>query len=109
MCRRRFEHCDWRDLCHSLQIENVTLCKAEAEQDSAKCAIIIWFDLSSAFDTDDPSFLLNRLKHQVGIQGIALQWFTYYLTHTVDVSLSTRRTSSTPLPSSPVEHLNAPS
>ena len=37
-------------------------------------------DLSAAFDTVGHHILLNRLKSLVGLSGIFLKWFYYYLT-----------------------------
>ena len=42
------------------------------------CSIIIFLDLSAAFDTIDHSLLIRRLQC-IGITGTALDWFTSYL------------------------------
>ena len=43
--------------------------------------ILITLDLSSAFDTLDPSTLIQRLNTYLGVSDVALKWFTSYLSN----------------------------
>ena len=47
--------------------------------DDGQCVILVFLDLSAAFDTVDHYILLNRLYHCFGIGGKALTWFRSYL------------------------------
>ena len=47
---------------------------------SNTCCQLILLDLSSAFDTLDHNILISRLT-LMGISGLALKWFTLYLTN----------------------------
>ena len=47
--------------------------------DENECTIILFLDLSAAFDTIDFEKLLQILSDQIGIGGVALQWFRSFL------------------------------
>ena len=47
--------------------------------DKNQATIIVVFDLSTAFDTIDPDKLLQILHDEIGIGGVALQWFRSFL------------------------------
>ena len=47
--------------------------------DDNKCTIILFLDLSAAFDTIDHNKLLKILSEELGIGGVALQWFKSFL------------------------------
>ena len=47
--------------------------------DEQKPSILMLLDLSAAFDTVDQSKLLLILQDEIGIEGIALKWFTSFL------------------------------
>ena len=42
-------------------------------------SIVMFLDLSAAFDTVDQKKLVNILRDQIGIRGIALKWFESFL------------------------------
>ena len=48
--------------------------------DENKCTIMIFLDLSAAFDTIDTDTLLQILHDEIGVDGIALEWFRSFLT-----------------------------
>ncbi len=48
--------------------------------DSQHVVVLVMLDLSTAFDTVNHEILLERLSGNIGISGIALQWFRSCLT-----------------------------
>ena len=48
--------------------------------DSNLAIIILLIDLSAAFDTVDIDLLLDILQYELGIRGVALNWFRSFLT-----------------------------
>ena len=51
-----------------------------ATLDRGQISLLDMFDLNAAFDTVDHSILLRRLEISFGIWGVALEWFSSYLT-----------------------------
>lgn len=47
--------------------------------DSITTRLLVFFDLSAAFDTIDPDKLLQILHDELGIGGVALEWFRSFL------------------------------
>ena len=47
--------------------------------DSNKCTVIIFLDLSAAFDTIDIDKLFEILHFEIGVKGTALKWFHSFL------------------------------
>jgi hypothetical protein len=47
--------------------------------DNGKPSIVLLLDLSAAFDTVDQQKLLQILQYEIGVEGIALQWFKSFL------------------------------
>ena len=47
--------------------------------DNDQCTIIIFLDLSAAFDTIDIDKMISILEDEIGITDIALQWFRSFL------------------------------
>ena len=48
--------------------------------DNNMATVVIFLDLSAAFDTIDINKLLEILENEIGICGTALQWFRSFLT-----------------------------
>ena len=48
--------------------------------DNNMATVVIFLDLSAAFDTIDVDKLLEILEHEIGIGGTSLQWFRSFLT-----------------------------
>ena len=48
--------------------------------DKNLASVVLLLDLSAAFDTVDHEKLLNNLEVEIGITGIAVQWFREFLT-----------------------------
>ena len=55
---------------------NDLLCIADTKQH----VVLLLLDLSAAFDTIDPDKLLEILREELDIDGIALKWFHSFLT-----------------------------
>ena len=47
--------------------------------DEKKATVVMLLDLSAAFDTVDHDKLLNILQREIGVCGVALEWFSSYL------------------------------
>ena len=48
--------------------------------DNDQCTVMLFLDLSAAFDTIDIEKLLEILSDEIGVTGVALQWFRSFLT-----------------------------
>ena len=48
--------------------------------DDHKASLVVFLDLSAAFDTIDHTILVNRLRNDYGLSGKALDWLESYLT-----------------------------
>ena len=59
--------------------------------DKKSATVLMLLDLSAAFDTVDHNKMCSILKNEIGISGVALQWFSSFLkyrTHKVKVGNS---------------------
>lgn len=74
-----------------LKVMNDILCCL----DSGDGVILVFLDLSAAFDTIDHSILLNHLERVVSFQGVALSRFSSYLEgRTFSVNMGKHNSSS---------------
>ena len=58
-----------------LKVNNDILLKMNSQH----VTLLVLLDLSAAFDTVKHTILLDRLKSKIGISGVALNWFSSYL------------------------------
>ena len=56
--------------------------------DEGKLSVLVFLDLSAAFDTVVHAILLHCLHHVFGIQGTVLSWFRSYLTKRFQIVLT---------------------
>ena len=68
--------------CHStesalIRVQNDILIEIEIDNDN--CVMLLFLDLSAAFDTENHQVLLSRLSDRFGIKGTVLSWFESYL------------------------------
>ena len=83
---------------HSTELASLELIdRIYSDLNEKKNPIVIFMDLSKAFDTLDHKILLNKLKYY-GITGIALSWFKSYLSNRVQyVEIDSHKSSKLPL------------
>ena len=73
---------------------NDVLCAA----DRGDLTLLVFLDLSAAFNIIDHEILLSRLRNEVGITGTALHWFSSYLAdRTQRVIVNLASSQETPL------------
>ena len=63
--------------CESLLLRVIN--DALVSMDKGLCTVLVLLDLSAAFDTVDHEVLLDILYYEIGLRGIAFQWFVSYL------------------------------
>ena len=56
------------------------------KMNTQEVTLLVMFDLSAAFDTVNHNILLTRLNEELGICGLALEWFKSYLATKVSES-----------------------
>ena len=49
--------------------------------DENKCTVMLFLDLSAAFDTIDIDKLIKFLSEEIGLRGTALKWCKSFLSH----------------------------
>ena len=49
------------------------------KMNTQEVTLLVMLDLSTAFDTVNHNILLTRLNKELGIRGVALEWFKLYL------------------------------
>ena len=66
---------------HSTETKILNLVNKALEAfDNNMATVVIFLDISAAFDTMDTSKLLEILEEEIGIGGVALNWFESFLT-----------------------------
>ena len=53
------------------------------KMNTQEVTLLVMLDLSAAFDTVNHNILLTRLNEELGIYGVALEWFKSYLANSV--------------------------